>query len=102
MFKAEPNPTFEVRVQGFVPGRAADGLFVTFRHQSADQFQTWLQSFADKTVEDLIVDVIVSWRDAPREFSREALQDFAKTYPALVPALIDTYRRELFEARTKN
>jgi hypothetical protein len=102
MFKLEPNPTFEVRVQGFVPGRQSDGLFVTFRHQTGEQFQAWLQSFADKTVEDLVVDVVHAWRDAPREFSREALQDIAKTYPAFVPALIDAYRTELFEARRKN
>lgn len=102
MFKLEPNPTFEARVTGFVPGRPADGLFVTYRHQTAEEFQAWLGSFADKTVEDLLLDVVHSWRDAPREFSREALQDIAKTYPAFVPALIDAYRRELFEARTKN
>jgi len=102
MFKLEPNPTFEARVAGFVPGRQTDGLFVTFRHQTMDQFQTWLQGFADKTVEDALVEVIHAWRDAPREFSREALQDVAKVYPAFVPALIDVYRKELFEARTKN
>jgi hypothetical protein len=102
MFKLEPNPTFEVRVAGFVPGRPTDGLFVTFRHQTAEEFQAWLAGFADKTVEDVVVDVIHAWRDAPREFSREALQGIAKTYPAFVPALIDTYRRELFEARAKN
>lgn len=102
MFKIDPNPTFEVRVAGFVPGRPTDGLFVSYRYQDADQFKTWLEGFADKTVEDLLVDVIHSWRDAPREFSREALQATAKTYPAFVPALIDAYRREIFEARTKN
>jgi hypothetical protein len=102
MFKLEPNPTFEVRVTGFVPGRPADGLFVTFRHQTAEQFTAWLAGFADKTVEDLVVDVVHAWRDAPREFSREALQDIAKTYPAFVSALITAYREELFEARRKN
>jgi hypothetical protein len=102
MFKLEPNPTFEVRVAGFVPGRAADGLFVTFRHQGAEQFAAWSMSFADKTIEDVLLDVIAGWRDAPREFSREALQETAKTYPAFVPALLDAYRRELFEARAKN
>lgn len=102
MFKLEPNPTFEVRVVGFVPGRPNDGLFVVFRHQTQEQFTTWLQSFVDKTVEDLLVDVIHDWRDAPREFTREAIADVAKTYPAFVPALIDAYRSELFEARRKN
>jgi hypothetical protein len=102
MFKLEPNPTFEVRVAGFVPGRPLDGLFVTFRHQTAEQFQAWSISFAEKTVEDVLLDVVAGWRDAPREFSREALQEVSKTYPAFVPALLDAYRNELFEARRKN
>lgn len=102
MFKLEANPTFEVRVSGFVPGRPGDGLFVTFRHKTQEEFKEWLTEFSDKTVEDLVCDIVHAWRDAPREFSREALQDIAKTYPAFVPALIDAYRSELFEARRKN
>jgi hypothetical protein len=102
MFKLEPNPTFEVRVQGFVPGRPNDGLFVTYRHQTIEQFQAWQQTFSEKTLEDLVIDVVHAWRDAPREFSREALQDIAKTYPAFVSALFDVYKTELFEARRKN
>lgn len=102
MFKLDPNPTFEARVSGFVPGRPGDCLVVTFRHQTAEQFAAWHASFADKTVEELLLDVIHSWRDAPREFSVDALRETNNRYPAFVPALLDTYRRELFEARTKN
>jgi hypothetical protein len=102
MFKIDPNPTFEVRVAGFVPGRPTDGLTVKYRYQNGEQFQAWLQSFADKTVEDLLLDIIDGWRDAPREFSREALQDVCKAYPAFATALIDAYRGELFEAKRKN
>lgn len=102
MFKLEPNPTFEVRVAGFAPGRPTDGLFVTFRYLDQEAFTKWLQASVDRTVEDMLMDVIHGWRDAPLEFSIDALRSTQAKYPAFASALINTYREELFEAKRKN
>lgn len=103
MFKLEPNPTFSVFVSGFVPGGTPrDGMLVEYRYKNAEEFTAWLESFKTRSLRDVLLDIIVTWHDAPLEFTRENLEAVGKSYPAIYTALVAAYRSELLEARTKN
>lgn len=102
MFKLTPSPQFESAVTGFVPGAPADGLRVTFKYQDKDALKAWHESFATRSVAEVLSEIVVTWRDAPIEYGPTAIEKVAEIYPAFPAALIETYRRELFEARSKN
>lgn len=103
MFKIEPNPTFTVAVNGFVPGGSPrDGLMVEYRYKTPEEFTAWIEEFKDRKLTDVLMDVIAGWKDAPFEFSAESIDKIAKLYPAFPLALMDSYRAELFEAKRKN
>lgn len=102
MFSIEPKPTFEVYVSGFVPGAPAEGLFVAFNYKDEDAAQAWLESLAQRTVIDALMDLIAGWRDAPFDFSRSAVEQTVKKYPAFAPALVLAFKAEMFEAKRKN
>lgn len=101
MFKLDPDPTFDIPVRGFVPGKPLDGLRVVFRYKDADALKAW---FGDgkRLILDMLAEVIDTWRDAPVEYGPAAIETIAKKYPAFPSALIETYRREMLEAATKN
>lgn len=102
MFKLQPEPTFKRKVTGFVPGRPLDGLTVTYRYKNADELRAWHASMADVTLRDALAAIIDTWDDAPMPYTPDALDEVAKLYPAFLHALIETYRREIFDARLGN
>jgi hypothetical protein len=103
MFKADPNPTFEAWVSGFVPGGSVrDGLMVTYRYKTPDEMRAWVQSFNTKTMNEVLLEVIVGWKDSPHEFSAEAIDKISAKYPAFREALINKYHSEFYEAKQKN
>lgn len=102
MFTLTPDPTFEAPCRGFVPGQPLAGCKVTYRYKDADALREWHDSFKSRTLRDVIAEIVETWRDAPVEYGPTAIDDIAKIYPAFPAALIETYRREIFEAAGKN
>lgn len=103
MFKLDPNPTFTAPVSGFKPGQGADEtIVVTFKYRGRKELEEMVGAMADQTVLDLLLDVMVGWRDVPLDFTRENVEKLCDLYPAFAQAVLVTYRRELTEARRKN
>ncbi len=103
MFKLDPNPTFTAPVTGFKPGAGADeSIVVTFKYRGRKELETMVAETADKTVLDLLLDVMTGWRDVPLDFTRENVEKLCDLYPAFPSAVLLTYKRELTEARRKN
>ena len=103
MFKLQPNPTFKARVPITVPGQAKPAeVEIEFRHMGREAVRAYFESLPGKTDLDAVELIVVGWSGVDSAFSREALGQLLDAYPAAAAAIFETFRRELFEARTKN
>ncbi len=102
MFKLDPNPTFWADVSLPVPGGDPVAVEVQFRHLGAKAFADWIEAGAEKTTTEALAEVVCDWRGIDAPYTRDNLGRLFDQFPASARALIVAYRRELFEARTKN
>lgn len=102
MFSKKANPTFETRVDGFVPGAPKDGMKVHFRHKTHAEYEAWVKSFAGEPLIKRMAEVIEKWEDAPVEYSEAELYAAADEYPGLAQAMFQKYSASLFGAQQKN
>lgn len=102
MFSMDPAPTFETHVAGFVPGRPLDGCRVKWRYKDADELKAWYATFSERPLAEAIEEVVDGWSDAPLDYTPGAVARVALKYPSFPGALLESYRREIFEARAKN
>lgn len=102
MFKLQPNPTFPATVTGFVPGDPTAGVTMQFKHQTREQYDKWVGSFAGEPLISRLPEIVADWEDAPVPYTPEALAEVANTYPALPVLLLQTYTHHLFTAQQKN
>lgn len=102
MFQEQPNPTFDLPVSGFVPGKPKDGLKVSYRHKTKSEYEAWVASFGADTLASRLYDVVAGWSDAPVPFEPGVIEKLAEAYPAFPQALFHTYANGLHVARLGN
>lgn len=102
MFSKKANPTFDVRVDGFVPGKPGDGMKVIFKHKTRDEYEAWVKSFAGEPLIKRMAEVTAGWEDAPSEYSEAELFATADEYPGLAQVMFQKYTAGLFGAQQKN
>lgn len=103
MLKLKPNPTFTVPV--VIP--APDGkvtIKVEFKHMTKDAYQAFIKDEAkkDRSDEDAILDIAVGWSDVDGDFNRENLRELCQQYHGAATAIVETFIRELTQARLGN
>lgn len=103
MLKIQPNPTFMSRVAIPTPeGEVA--IKVEFKHMDVDTFNAFIQKEATLTRsnEDAIMDIAAGWSGVDGEFTRENVAKVCKEYHAAAAAIVETFIKELTQARTGN
>lgn len=105
MFKLQPAPTFIAKVEIAIPGIEKPGVLnVEFRYKNVDELQQFFAPAASegRTDLDALTELIVSWKGADADYSRETLEVLLKNYPNASSAFFETYGRESMGARRKN
>ena len=101
-FRLIANPTFWATVLIPAPGTAAQPLELEFRHRTRSQLKAFGESLSGRTDDQIVPEMIVSWRGADAEFSPEALVELLEQYPAAAGEIAAAYFREHTAAARKN
>lgn len=103
MFKLNPNPTFNAKVQISVPGVDKPATVdVEFKHLSRSAIKSYFEGIEGKTDAESLSEIIVGWKGVDAPYSKENLDLFLDNYPSSSREMFEAFRRELMEARTKN
>lgn len=103
-FKLQANPTFKAPVNIPVPGEPPEKVLFTFRHRTRPQFDALIKSMinSEKTLDQIIQDVVVEWTYPGVDFNDDALIQCLEMFPGSAQAIFTAYRENLMEARQKN
>jgi hypothetical protein len=100
MFKLQPNPSFWAKVPITIPGQSKpEEIELEFLYLPEDERRAQLDG---KTTDEMLSLLVKDWRDVDTAFSAENFQRFLKNYPRARLDVLETYNRELYEARAKN
>ena len=104
MFKLEVKPVFSADVDIPIPGASPEKVKFDFRHKTRAEFDAMTESIRkeEKTVEDVVREVVVGWTAPGTEFSKEALDSCFQIFPGSPFAIWMSYRSNLIEGRRKN
>jgi hypothetical protein len=104
MLKLKPNPTFTVPVVIPTPGGDKVTIKMEFKHKSKDDYRAFVEDEKnkDRSDEDAILDIAANWQDVDGEFNRDNLRELCQQYHGAATAIVQTYIRELTQARLGN
>ncbi|HND54520.1 MAG TPA: phage tail assembly chaperone [Pirellulaceae bacterium] len=102
MFKLQPDPTFWSKVQIPVTGGEPQPLEVEFRHRTVDDLQAFAAAMRDRAPLDVCADMLVSWREADEEFSRDSLARLLQNYPLAADTFATSYLAAFRDAKRGN
>lgn len=104
MLKLTPSPTFTTPVEISVPGSAKpETIDIEFRHKTKDELVTFVNALGDGRQDDeILAEVIVSWKRMDCEYSVEALRTLLKNYTASGREILESYLASVAESRRKN
>lgn len=103
MLKLKPDPTFVTAVK--IPAPTGEiAIKVEFKHMSKDAYLAFLKAEPEKqrSDEDTILDIATSWIGVDGEFNRENIRELCQQYHGAATAIVQTYIRELTQARVGN
>lgn len=100
-FTLNPAPTFKAKVDIPVPGGRTEKVEFTFRHRTREEFVRWLEESDSKEPHVLILEVACGWELA-EPFDEESVKVLLANYIGSLPAVMETYIRELSGRREKN
>jgi hypothetical protein len=103
MFKIEANPTFSARVSIGVPGGPTADLNCVFRHKTQEQYREFFSEAAvtGRTDAQAIFEIVDSW-DADAPLTVDNVARLISNHHGAAWAILDTYARELTQARRGN
>lgn len=99
--KIDAAPTFEAPVDIPVHGGDAVPVKFTFRHRTKSATKEWLEQIKEARDADIVLDMATAW-EFDDAFTHENIERLLESYAGAGSAIIDTYLRELSQARTKN
>lgn len=104
MFKLDVSPTFETSVDIPIPGGGAERVLFIFRHRTRSAFDSLMKALAQSeiSVDDVVKDIVVEWRDPNLPYSEEALAKCLDLFPGSAGAILAAYRIALVDGRRKN
>lgn len=102
MFKLQPNPTFKARAPISIPGHKPAEIEIEFKHLSREKSREFFENIAGKTDAEALGEIVVGWSGVDQAYSEEALAVLLDNFPSSAASIFETFRRELFEAKTKN
>lgn len=103
MLKIQANPTFMSRVAIPTPeGEIA--IKVEFKHMDIDTYAEFIQKEAtlNRSNEDAIMDIAAGWSGVDGEFNRDNVAKVCKQYHAAAKAIVETFIKELTQAKVEN
>lgn len=103
MFKLNPNPTFNAKVQLSVPGQDKPvSVEIEYKHLSRPQIKKYFDGLEGKTDAEALSEIILGWKGIDAEYDSDTLQALLDNYPTSGGELFEAFRKELMEARRKN
>lgn len=104
MLKLTPSPTFFAPVEISVPGSLKpETLEIEFRHKTKDELVKFVNALGDGRPDDeILAEVIVSWKRLDVDYSVDALRTLLKNYTAAGREILESYLSNVAESRRKN
>lgn len=104
MFKLEADPVFPIDVDIPIPGKKAERIQIDVRHKTRSEFDALVESISagEKTVEDVVRELVITWTAPGVDYSPEALETCFQLFPGSPLAIYVAYRSSLVEGRRKN
>ena len=100
-FTLNPAPTFKAKVDIPVPGGKVEKVEFTFRHRTREEFQRWLEDIDGKDGHVVVLEAASGW-ELEEPFDEEHVKELLSNYIGSLPAVMETYIRELSGQREKN
>jgi hypothetical protein len=103
MLKIQANPTFNSRVEIPTP-EGPVAIKIVFKHMDTDTFKDFIdrEAKAQRSNEDAIMDIAEGWSGVDGEFTRENIATVCKQYHAAAGVIVETFIKELTQARVGN
>lgn len=95
------NPTFESTVQIPVPGGKPAPVKFKFKAKTKDDFKTFLESLADRSDVDVILEIACGW-DLDDAWGKDTVVQLEQNYIGATKAVLETYIKDLSGARLGN
>ena len=103
MLKIQANPTFNSRVEIPTP-EGPVAIKMVFKHMDTDAYNEFIKREAtlQRSNEDAIMDIAEGWSGVDGEFTRENIATVCKQYHAAAGVIVETFIKELTQARVGN
>lgn len=102
MFKLKANPTFWATVQVPRAGEEPAALDVEYRNMRRDELAAFIEGAKGQKDDDLIPQIVAGWKNVDADFSVAALKELLQAFPLAGGAIVESYLKELTEAKRKN
>ncbi len=99
--KLKPDPTFKAQVAIPLHGGGETKVEFDFQHRTRDELEAWLKAGADRDDVDAVLEAARGW-ELVEPFDRENVSELVQNYIGAARAVVDTYVRELSQARLGN
>lgn len=99
--KLVANPTFKAPVDIPVPGEAPAPVMFEFKHRTKADLEGFLKSAEDLTDEQAVAAIAIGW-DMGEAFTEKNVATFLQNYLGAARAIVETYLRELSQAKLGN
>ncbi len=96
------NPTFPAKAPIPVPGEAKPVMVeFTFKNRTREAYAKWLKEMDGKDKDAVLMEMASGW-ELEDAFTPENVALFLSNYLAAFDAILETYLRELTQAKEKN
>jgi len=95
------NPTFSAKVGIPKHGSTPVEIQFTFKHRTSKDFSDWLKSLDGKDKAEAVLEMAEGW-ELEDEFSTDNIRVLLSNYMGAFQAILDTYMKELTQARLGN